>query len=182
MNRIFVWLGALLVLTACSSPDVSLYSKARPALKLEEYFSGTTKAWGMVQERSGKVARRFTVDITGNWNEATQTLVLDEKFVYDDGEKDGRVWTLTQTSPGIWSGTGSNGVVGKSIGKAAGNAFQMSYYYDLPYKGTTLRVHMDDWMFLQDDGVLLNRTQMSKWGFHLADVIISFQKLEQPAK
>lgn len=182
MNRYFVWLGALLVLTACSSPDINTYAKATPALQIEQYFAGTTKAWGMVQERSGKVARRFTVTIDGRWDEVTQTLTLDEKFVYDDGEKDGRVWTLTQTSPGVWSGTGTNGVVGKSTGQAAGNAFHMAYAYDLPYKGTTLRVHMDDWMFLQPDGVLLNRTGMSKWGFHLADVIISFQKSEQLAK
>jgi hypothetical protein len=182
MKSFSLLIGALLMLTACSSPQISDYAKATPTLKLESYFSGQTKAWGIVQERSGKVARHFTVDITGTWNEAAQTLTLDEKFLYDDGETDSRIWTLTQTSPGVWSGSGTNGVVGTAQGANAGNAFQMVYAFDLPYKGTTIRVKMDDWMFLQNDGVLLNRTRMSKWGFHLADVIISFKKLDEAAQ
>lgn len=178
-----VWaLLGLLLLTGCGgSVSIADYKDQTPALKLEEYFSGHTRAWGMVQDRSGKVMRRFTVDIAGRWNAASRTLVLDEKFVYDDGEKDTRIWTLTKTSDSTWSGTGTNGVVGTATGETAGNAFNMTYTFDLPYKGRTIRVLMDDWMYLQADGVLLNQTAMNKWGFDLATVTISFTRLEKPA-
>jgi hypothetical protein len=37
-------------------------------------------------------------------------------------------------------------------------------------------VSFDDWMYLQADGVLLNRAKMSKFGFTLGEVTIAFQK------
>ncbi|MBL8459224.1 MAG: DUF3833 family protein, partial [Zoogloea sp.] len=32
------------------------------------------------------------------------------------------------------------------------------------------------WMFLMDDRVMLNRSVMSKFGFHLGEVTLSFRK------
>ena len=37
-------------------------------------------------------------------------------------------------------------------------------------------VDFDDWMFLMGDGVMLNRSVMSKWGFRLGEVTLSFYK------
>jgi hypothetical protein len=39
-----------------------------------------------------------------------------------------------------------------------------------------LNVSMDDWMFLMNDRVMLNKARMSKWGFHLGDVTLSFTR------
>jgi hypothetical protein len=35
---------------------------------------------------------------------------------------------------------------------------------------------MDDWMYLIDERTLLNRTTMSKFGFPLGEVTLSFRK------
>jgi len=37
-------------------------------------------------------------------------------------------------------------------------------------------VDFDDWMFLVDDTVMLNRSRMSKFGFTLGEVTLSFHK------
>ena len=37
-------------------------------------------------------------------------------------------------------------------------------------------VKFDDWMFLMDDEVMLNRAVMSKWGFRLGEVTLAFRK------
>lgn len=146
-----------------------------PELVLEEYFSGQTRAWGMFQDRFGNVRRQFTVDIAGEWDEATQTLVLTEDFLYDDGETEQRVWTLTKTGPNSYEGS-APGVIGTASGRTAGNAFYWTYVFDLPVGGRTWRVKFDDWMFLQEGGALLNKATVSKFGFEIGTALIFFMR------
>jgi len=37
-------------------------------------------------------------------------------------------------------------------------------------------VDLDDWMYLIDDRVMLNRATMSKFGFRLGEITLSFTK------
>ena len=72
--------------------NINDFSKNKPKFKLEEYFNGKTEAWGMFHDRFGNLKRSFKVDIVGTLE--SNTLTLDEKFLYDDGEKDTRIWTI----------------------------------------------------------------------------------------
>jgi hypothetical protein len=164
-------------LTACSGLDVADYRQAAPKLELERYFDGHLKAYGQFQDRFGRVKRRFVVDIEGRWN--GETLVLDESFVYDDGEREKRVWTLHRTADGGWTGT-ADGVVGAAAGRGAGNVFNWRYDFDLKTDDGVIRLHFDDWLFLQEDGVLLNRAYVSKFGINVGEVLISFFKQSAP--
>jgi hypothetical protein len=47
----------------------------------------------------------------------------------------------------------------------------------LPVDDKVYNVKFDDWMFLIDDEVMRNRAVMSKWGFRLGEVTLSFRKL-----
>ena len=66
--------------------------------------------------------------------------------------------------------------MGEARGEAAGNALRWRYVLALPVDDKIYHVDFDDWMFLMDDKVMLNRSAMSKWGFHLGDVTLSFHK------
>ncbi len=57
----------------------------------------------MVQDRSGKQLRRFHVAIDGDV--VGDTLTLHERFVYDDGEKQQRVWRIRRTGDNRYQGT-----------------------------------------------------------------------------
>ena len=46
----------------------------------------------------------------------------------------------------------------------------------LPVDGKVWNVDFDDWMFLIDDKIMLNRSAMSKFGFGLGEVTLSFTK------
>ncbi|HCN73035.1 MAG TPA: DUF3833 domain-containing protein, partial [Pusillimonas sp.] len=46
----------------------------------------------------------------------------------------------------------------------------------LPVGDTTYDVSFDDWMFLMNDEVMLNRATMSKFGIRLGEVTLSFYK------
>lgn len=163
----------LFTLIGCSGMKPSDFAGNEPKFVLEDYFKGETRAWGLFEDRFGNFRRQFTVDITGTWDGTD--LVLDERFVYDDGERDRRVWTLTKTGENTYEGTAAD-VIGKAHGEIAGNAFNFRYDLNLKVGDGTWKVSFDDWMFLQPDGVLLNRATMSKFGLELGVVTIAFSK------
>ena len=68
--------------------------------------------------------------------------------------------------------------VGEASGEARGKALRWKYVMALPVDGKVYNVDFDDWMFLMDDRVMLNRSVMSKFGFHLGEVTLSFRKRE----
>jgi hypothetical protein len=164
---------AVLVLGACASPKPTDYADEKPTLDLQQYFNGEITAHGIFTDRSGKVVRRFTVLMKCHWE--GNTGVLDEAFSYSDGKKERRVWTLTKHADGRYTGTAGD-VVGEAQGQAAGNAFQWNYTLKLPVDGSVVDVQFDDWMYLVDERVMLNRAVMSKFGFRLGEVTLSFYK------
>lgn len=164
---------ALLALTGCETMTPDQFKGGTPKLDLFAYFQGQTKAWGLFEDRFGKVRRQFQVDIQGTL--ADGTLTLDEGFRYDDGELARRVWTIRRDGPDTYVGRADD-VVGEARGRAAGNALNWTYTLDLPVGGSTWRVTFDDWMFLQPGGVLLNRARVAKWGVEIGSVTLFFKK------
>lgn len=165
---------ASLGLAGCASPTVADYASQGPQLDLRQYFNGKLLAHGIVTDRSGKLLQRFTVAITGSWQGDTGT--LDERFVYADGRQQTRVWTLKRGADGRYTGTAAD-VVGEAQGQAAGNALNWRYTLQLPVDGRTWELQFDDWMFLVDEQVMLNRAVMSKFGIRVGEVLLSFQRL-----
>lgn len=163
----------LFLISGCSNMSVEQYRDSTPQLVLEDYFLGETKAWGIFQNRSGAVERQFTVDILGKMVDGN--LVLEEDFIYADGSLDRRVWTINKIDDHHYEGRASD-VIGHATGHVSGNALNWSYTLDLPYKDGTIEVQFDDWMFLQPDGVLLNKAKMTKFGFYLGEVTLVFQR------
>ncbi|MEY4283589.1 MAG: DUF3833 domain-containing protein [Betaproteobacteria bacterium] len=179
-RKVITWLGGIglaLSLSSCAGPDVGQYAKQGPQLDLKTYFNGRIVAHGMFIKRGGEVARRFKVIMDASWRQESGVNVgtLDEAFEYDDGEKQRRVWTIKELSPGVYEGTADD-VVGKAVGKASGHALNWKYTLSLPVGGDRYNVQFDDWMHLIDDQVMLNKAVMSKFGVDLGEVIISFQK------
>ncbi len=67
-------------------------------------------------------------------------------------------------------------MVGQATGQTQGNAFHWGYTLALPVDGRIFDVQLDDWMYLIDDRVMLNRAPMSKWGVYLGDITLSFTR------
>lgn len=172
-----IWLLALVlaagVVTGCAGPRADAYREEQPVLDLKQYFQGDIDAWGIFQKRSGEVARRFTVDIKASWDGDIGT--LEEDFVYSDGETSRRVWTIRKIDQHTYVGTADD-VIGEARGEAFGNALRWRYVLALEVDGKTYHVKFDDWMFLMDDEVMLNRSVMKKFGIRLGEVTLAFRK------
>lgn len=165
--------AAPVVLAGCASQNLAGYAAEKPVLDLAQYFNGTVDAHGIFQDRSGQIVKRFTVVMDCRWtgNEG----VLDELFTYSDGTTQRRVWRLTKHADGRYTGKADD-VVGEAAGQTVGNAFRWQYTLSLPVDGTVYNVQLDDWMYLMDERVMLNRATMSKFGVHLGDLTLSFTK------
>ena len=174
MKFIFT-LISLILLTSCTGNNMKPtdFKDQKPRLIIEEYLSGNVKAWGILQNRSGKVTRQFKADLNGKWDGSQ--LILDEIFNWTDGEKQTRQWTINKIDENHYEGTASD-VVGIAKGFSYGPAFKFEYVLLVPIKGKEIKITFDDWIFKQDDRVAINRATMTKFGFKVAELTVMFVK------
>ncbi len=165
--------ASLLTLMGCGGMDAKQFEGGEPRFVLEDYFQGMTNATGIFVDRFGNLRRQFVVKIEGTWD--GKELILDEDFTYSDGEKQRRIWRITKLDDNTYEGRAGD-VVGIATGKTFGNALNWEYDLNLEVGDSSYRVHFNDWMFLQADGVLLNKAAVSKWGMNIGTVFISFSR------
>jgi hypothetical protein len=175
-NKILCFTFILMIglLTSGCSTTVEDYQGESPQLDMASYFNGPLEAWGMFQNRSGKVVKRFYVKMHGKWE--NNQGVLDEHFTYADGTTQRRIWTLTKLDQNRYSGTADD-VVGQAQGVAYGNVLFWTYTMALEVDGKTYNVEFDDWMYMIDQNTVINRSAMKKLGFTLGEVTLVFQRL-----
>ena len=174
MKIIFALIVTIL-LTSCSGNNMKPtdFKDQKPRLIIEEYLSGNVKAWGVLQNRSGKVTRQFKADLNGKWNGSE--LILDEVFDWTDGERQTRQWQIKKIDEHYYEGTASD-VVGTAKGYSYGPAFKFEYVLLVPVKGKEIKITFDDWIFKQTDTIAINRAKMTKFGFRVADLTVVFVK------
>jgi len=166
----------LLITAGCSDNSLSEMKDSKPMLTLEEFFAGQTVAYGIFEDRFGKLRRQFRVNITGKVD--GDKLILDEDFLYDDGERANRIWTITNLGKDAEGRIQYRGeaddIVGVASGAVSGNALNWSYIIDLETSGSTLRVRFNDWIYQQDEHVAINRAYVKKFGIEIGSVTLVF--------
>lgn len=173
-RRLAPALLAAATLTGCASGSaMEQFDTAPRQLVLEDYFAGKTTAYGLFEDRFGKVRRQFKVDIIGEVE--GDRLTLTENFVYDDGELDTRVWEIDILGNGQYRGTAGDVPVA-AVGQVSGNAFNWKYKVDLKVGDSVWNVGFNDWMFLMPDDVLINRAYVTRYGIEIGQVTIAFRK------
>jgi hypothetical protein len=174
MKIIFALFVAIL-LTSCSDNNMKPidFKDQKPRLIIEEYLSGNVEAWGILQNRSGKVIRQFTADLNGKWD--GKQLVLDEKFIWNDGEIQKRQWKIDKIDEHNYEGTAGD-VVGKAKGYSYGTAFKFEYVLLVPFKGKEMKITFDDWIFMQDEKIAINRATLTKFRFKVGELTVFFKK------
>ena len=119
------------------------------------------------------MVRRFDVEMQGRWEGDVGTLT--ENFNFYDGKKQQRVWTIKKMADGSYEGTASD-IIGKATGRSEGSAVRWNYIMDLPVDDTHYRIRFDDWMWVMNDGVLINRSYLKKFGITVSELTIFMQK------
>lgn len=150
------------------------FDNKRPKLVLQEYFNGKLLAYGLVKDRNGKIIRTFKGELVGCWDE-DGIGILDEKFIYDNGEELLRTWKLVPTGKKTFDATAQD-IVGVAKAIVNGNTLMIDYIMRIPYNGSTIDVSIKDWLHLHEDGVIINHSKMKKFGFHVGELVITILK------
>ena len=149
------------------------FKNTEPEIKIEKYFEGQVKAWGILQDRKGRATRQFKANMIGKFE--NNILTLEEDFFWKDGETQKRVWKIKKIDEHNYIGTAPDGV-GEAKGASYGSAFKFEYNLMIPFKGKNIKIRFDDWIFKQDEKVAINRATLTKFGFKVGELTVFFEK------
>jgi len=170
------WLFISIVIStvaSCSFVEPTDYAQQSPQFQFNKFLQGKLTGWGIYQSRNGKVQKRFRIDMTASWEGNTGTLT--ENFIFNDGTTQVRKWVLTRIDDHHYTGK-ANDSVGEGKGEVWGNSMNWKYTITTETDSGTYDLDYDYWMHMIDNKTLMNRATLSKLGFTLGDVAVSFHK------
>ena len=116
---------------------------AIPRFEPEVYFAQRLEAYGVFVDRFGTIRRQFNVEVKGT--RTSDGFILDEDFLYDDGERETRRWIVTALGDGRYRGECAD-VIGTATGKCTDNMLSWRYDFRLAMYGRKVAVRFDDVM------------------------------------
>lgn len=153
------------------------YASEGPPFDLAEVLNQRYIARGVIFDYSGRANIRFRAEIGGKMEDRHGT--LSERFVYDGLDVvDTREWQVTMTGPNSFTATAGD-VVGPATGVIEGNAARMTYRLRLPERAGGHVLRVVDWLYLMEDGSIVNRSEMRKFGVRAAELFATFTPLGQ---
>lgn len=157
-------------------PDTAPVSEQEPLRRFEltAFLEGRTRAWGVFEDRFGRVRRRLAVDMTGRWDSGV--FVLDERFEYDGDAVETRTWRIVPLEAGRFRASCAD-CVGDAMGECSADSVRMSYRFRLKLESREIVVAFDDRLYRVRDTIAVNRATMSKWGIKLGELSLFFQRL-----
>jgi hypothetical protein len=145
-----------------------------PAFDMKHYLSGPILCEGVIYGPTGRVASRFVAEMEGSWDGDTGT--LRETFRYDSGSVQNRKWTLHLNPDGTIRAEAPD-VVGSGTGRASGAGVQMKYRLRLTEDAGGHVLDVIDWMYLMENGTIMNRSQFTKFGFTVAELVATMRRV-----
>lgn len=145
-----------------------------PRFDPRQHLNGPILCEGVIYGPTGRVTSRFVADMTGTWEGNTGT--LSERFHYDTGTVQDRCWTLRLGNDGSIRAEAPD-VVGTGLGQAEGPAVQMRYRIKLDAEAGGHELEVTDWMYLMENGTILNRSQFTKFGVTVAELVATMRKV-----
>ena len=163
----------LATLTGCASQNLAGYASEKPVLDLTQYFNGTVDAHGIFQGRSGQIVRRFTVVMECSWKATRACWTKPSPIPTAPPQR--RIWRLTKHADGHYTGTPTTWWAQPGARRRA-MPFAGATRWRCRWMAKVYHVDFDDWMYLIDERVMLNRATMSKFGVRLGEITLSFTK------
>jgi hypothetical protein len=155
------------------------YRGKGPDFDLRKHLSGPMSCEGVIFGPTGRVTSRFVADMQGSWIGATGTLA--EVFHYDSGTIQHRAWTLAVEPDGKIIATAPD-VVGQGTGRVEGSSVLLRYRIRLTPEAGGHVLDVTDWMYLLDNGTIMNRSQFRKFGIKVAELVATMRPIAAEAR
>lgn len=143
-----------------------------PDFDLRRHLAGPMICDGVLFGPTGRVATRFRARMQGIWQGDAGRLL--EEFRYDSGNSQNREWVLQLGPDGTVRATAGD-LVGEGRGQVAGAALQMRYRIRLMPEAGGHVLDVVDWMYLGEDGVIVNRSEFRKFGIKVAELVATIR-------
>lgn len=158
----------------CSHMQPKQFAGSVPEFDPVAYFTGPTRSWGVIENRSGEPTSRFRTAMIGE--AGPDGLTITQDFTFEDGRKQQRIWHIKQIDEHRYDATASD-VIGVATGYAYGNTFRWEYTLELKKGNPLSRVNMKHWMYrTDDDDLVINRVAISKLGVIVAETTEYFRR------
>lgn len=151
------------------------YGDGQPQIDIRQHLSGPILCEGVIYGPTGRVSSRFVADFDARWE--GNTGVMKERFRYDSGAVQNREWTLTLGNDGRIKATAPD-VVGEGSGTQKGSAVKLNYRIKLPEESGGHVLDTTDWMYLVENGTIINRSQFRKFGVKVAELVATMRRVE----
>jgi len=149
------------------------YAGQGPAFDIRTELNGPILCEGVIYGPFGRVTSRFAADFQASWQGNVGTMT--EVFTYDTGAVQHRHWTLTLSDDGMIRAEAPD-VVGVGTGQQAGSAVLLRYRLRLAESAGGHVVDTTDWMYLTPNGTIMNRSQFSKFGIPVAELVATMRR------
>lgn len=148
------------------------YTNTGPQFSLKDHLSGSILSEGLIYGPTGKMTNSFVAEMNGEWNGQTGT--LSENFRYSNGKEQKRKWFLKIGPNNTFTATADD-IVGVAKGTISGSTIQLKYKIILPEDAGGYTLSATDWMYLTEDGAIMNKSEMRLFGIKVAELIATMR-------
>lgn len=151
------------------------YAGTGTPFDLRKHLNGPILCEGVIYGPTGRVTSRFVADFEARWDGNSGT--MSEEFRYDSGATQSRKWTFTLGNDGSIRADAPD-LVGTGHGMQTGSAVHLRYRIRLPEDSGGHVLDVTDWMYLMENGAIMNRSQFRKFGLPVAELVATMRPKE----
>jgi hypothetical protein len=148
------------------------YAGTEPAIDIRRHLSGPILCEGVIYGPLGRISSRFIADMDGHWEGNRGT--LKEAFRYVGGNSQDREWQLILGNDGAVVAEADD-LVGQGWGQQEGSSLRLNYRIKLPKHAGGWVLDVTDWMYLMENGTIINRSQFRKFGIKVAELVATMR-------
>lgn len=148
------------------------YAATLPLFDVTRNLGGPIQSEGVIFGPDGRVTATFVAQMQGDWTGKSGTLA--ENFTYSGGGSQQRLWTLTLGENGAFTATAPD-IIGTAQGQQSGSTLRMTYRIQLPDDAGGYVLDVVDWLYLTEDGTILNKSEMRKFGVKVAELVATMR-------
>ena len=155
------------------------YAGEERAFDIREQLNGPIDCEGVIFGPTGRVSSRFVAEFDAKWD--GDKGVMAEHFSYDSGVKQDREWRLTLLDGGRIQAEADDlvgKIVGKGTGQQTGSGVVLRYSIRLSESAGGHMLDVVDWMYLMENGTIMNRSQFRKYGIKVAELVATMRPRE----
>lgn len=139
---------------------------------IREHLNKPLLCEGVIYGPLGRVSSRFVANMNCAWS--GDDCNMTEEFHYGSGNIQHRKWSLNLSEDGTIKATAPD-VIGVGYGQQNGSAVVLNYRISLTPEAGGHILDVTDWMYLMENGTIMNRSEFRKFGLKVGELIATMR-------